>query len=37
MTFKQAEQRGERLLESAGVADARIDAWLLLEMVAKFY
>lgn len=35
MTFKQAEQRGERLLESAGVADARIDAWLLLEMVAK--
>lgn len=35
MTFKQAEQKGERLLESAGVADARIDAWLLLEMVAK--
>lgn len=35
MTFKQAEQRGERLLKSAGVADARIDAWLLLEMVAK--
>ncbi len=35
MTFKQAEQKGERLLESAGVADAKIDAWLLLEMVAK--
>lgn len=35
MTFKQAEQKGEKLLESAGVADAKIDAWLLLEMVAK--
>lgn len=35
MTFQQAEQKGERLLKAAGVADARIDAWLLLEMVAK--
>lgn len=35
MTFKQAEQKGEKLLTSAGVADAKIDAWLLLEMVAK--
>lgn len=35
MTYKQAEQKGERRLESAGVADAKIDAWLLLEMVAK--
>ena len=35
MTYKQAEQKGEALLESAGVMDAKIDAWLLLEMVAK--
>ena len=35
MTYKQAEQRGEQLLYDAGVMDARIDAWLLLEMVAK--
>ena len=35
MTYKQAEQRGELLLQEAGVMDAKIDAWLLLEMVAK--
>ena len=35
MTFREAEQKGEKLLESAGIADAKIDAWLLLEMVAK--
>lgn len=35
MTYKQAEQKGEQLLEAAGVMDAKIDAWLLLEMVAK--
>lgn len=35
MTYKQAEQKGEQLLEKAGVMDAKIDAWLLLEMVAK--
>lgn len=35
MTFKQAEQKGEHLLQTAGVMDAKIDAWLLLEMVAK--
>ena len=35
MTYKQAEQQGEQLLQAAGIADAKIDAWLLLEMVAK--
>ena len=35
MTYKQAEQKGEQLLETAGIMDAKIDAWLLLEMVAK--
>ena len=35
MTYKQAEQKGEQVLQSAGIADAKIDAWLLLEMVAK--
>ena len=35
MTYKQAEQKGEHLLQTAGVMDAKIDAWLLLEMVAK--
>lgn len=35
MTYKQAEQKGEQLLQAAGVMDAKIDAWLLLEMVAK--
>ena len=35
MTYKQAEQKGEHLLQAAGVIDAKIDAWLLLEMVAK--
>lgn len=35
MTYKQAEQKGEQMLLDAGVLDAKIDAWLLLEMVAK--
>ena len=35
MTYKQAEQKGEQMLLDAGVMDAKIDAWLLLEMVAK--
>lgn len=35
MTYKQAEQRGEQLLQTAGVMDAKTDAWFLLEMVAK--
>lgn len=35
MTFREAEQKGEHFLTAAGVPDARIDAWLLLEMVAK--
>ena len=34
MTYKQAEKKGEELLEAAGIADSKIDAWLLLEMVA---
>ena len=35
MTYQQAEKKGEQLLQEAGIADAKIDAWLLLEMVAK--
>jgi release factor glutamine methyltransferase len=35
LTYRQAEQKGEALLAAAGIADAKIDAWLLLEMVAK--
>ncbi len=35
MTYKQVEQKGEQMLLDAGVMDAKIDAWLLLEMVAK--
>lgn len=34
-TYRQAEQRGEELLAAAGIDDAKTDAWLLLEMVAK--
>ena len=34
MTYREAEQKGERLLQAAGIADAKTDAWLLLEMVA---
>ena len=33
MTYKQAEQKGEHLLQEAGVMDAKIDAWLLLEVL----
>ena len=35
MTYKQAEQKGEHLLQTAGVMDSKIDASLLLEIVAK--
>lgn len=35
MTYRQAEQKGENMLRAAGVMDAKIDAWRLLEMVAK--
>lgn len=35
MTYRQAEQKGEHMLQAAGVMDAKIDAWLLLEMVAR--
>jgi release factor glutamine methyltransferase len=34
-TYRQAEQKGEELLMGAGIADAKTDAWLLLEMVTK--
>lgn len=34
MTYRQAEQKGEGMLQAAGITDAKIDAWLLLEMVA---
>ncbi|MBO5246346.1 MAG: peptide chain release factor N(5)-glutamine methyltransferase [Eubacterium sp.] len=34
MTYRQAEQKGEQVLQQAGIMDAKIDAWLLLEMVA---
>ena len=34
MTYREAEQKGEKLLHAAGITDAKTDAWLLLEMVA---
>ncbi len=34
MTYRQAEKKGEQRLAQAGIADAKIDAWLLLEMLA---
>ena len=34
MTYREAEQKGEKLLQAAGITDAKTDAWLLLEMVA---
>ncbi len=35
MTYKQAIDWGSAALEQAGVADAKLDAWLLLETVCK--
>jgi release factor glutamine methyltransferase len=34
-TYRQAEQKGEEILMAAGIGDAKTDAWLLLEMVAR--
>ncbi len=34
MTYRQSEQKGEKMLAAAGIADARTDAWLLLETAA---
>ena len=33
MTYREAINLGEKVLNMADVADAKIDAWLLLEMV----
>lgn len=35
MTFREAISKGEKRLESAGVTDAKMDAWLLLTMACK--
>lgn len=35
MTYREAVKRGEEILAEASVADAKNDAWLLLEMVCK--
>lgn len=34
MTYRQAEKKGEQRLAQAGIADAKVDAWLLLEKLA---
>lgn len=35
MTFREAIEVGEGILKQAGIADAKIDAWLLLALVCK--
>lgn len=35
MKYREAMQEGEKLLQEAGIVDARNDAWLLLAMVCK--
>ena len=35
MTYKEAIENGEKRLQTAGIADAKNDAWLLLAMVCK--
>ena len=35
MTFREAIEKGEQVLQLAGIDDARNDAWLLLAMVCK--
>lgn len=35
MTYREAIATGEKLLNAAGIADAKTDAWLLLEMVCR--
>lgn len=35
MTYREAMEHGEKILAAAGIADARTDAWLLMENVCK--
>lgn len=35
MTYREAVNFGEKILSEAGIADAKLDAWLLLSMVCK--
>lgn len=35
MTYQEAVKNGEMVLNLAGIADARVDAWLLFEMACK--
>lgn len=35
MTFREALEKGEKIFQIAGIADAKNDAWLLLAMVCK--
>lgn len=35
MTYREAMNLGEKVLKMADIADAKVDAWLLLEMVCK--
>ena len=35
MTYREAMDLGEKVLKMADIADAKVDAWLLLEMVCK--
>jgi release factor glutamine methyltransferase len=35
MTYREAISLGEKILQMADIADAKVDAWLLLEMVCK--
>ena len=35
MTYREALNLGEKVLETASIVEAKLDAWLLLEMVCK--
>ena len=35
MTFREALEKGEKVLSREGIVDAKNDAWLLLAMVCK--
>lgn len=35
MTYQEAVKNGEKVLNLAGIADAKVDAWLLFEMACK--
>ena len=35
MTYREAIDLGEKILSMADIADAKTDAWLLLEMVCR--